>query len=157
MVLENHGSALAASFTCASLALSDASIPMYDLVVGASMVIIKKEGKITVQGLNNIFYFQRQYHDTILLDPNVEEEWISGSARDKNNSNLIIGYMPTLQQACAYSHEGLSDIEPLDAAMKLLIDYCLQVHPIMQNCLTNAVKTLTSEKNDSGSNGTSNK
>ena len=38
MVLENSGSAVAASLTCASLALADASIPMYDLVVGASAV-----------------------------------------------------------------------------------------------------------------------
>ena len=38
MVIENDGSPLAAALTCASLALSSASIPMYDLVVGASVV-----------------------------------------------------------------------------------------------------------------------
>ena len=39
MVIENDGSALAAALTCASLALASASIPMYDLVIGASVVI----------------------------------------------------------------------------------------------------------------------
>lgn len=38
MVIENDGSALAAALTCASLALASASIPMYDIVVGASVV-----------------------------------------------------------------------------------------------------------------------
>ena len=38
LVLENDGSALAASLTCAGLALADASIPMHDLVLGASLV-----------------------------------------------------------------------------------------------------------------------
>jgi len=41
MVLEDDGSALAASLTCASLALANASIPMFDLVIGASLVILK--------------------------------------------------------------------------------------------------------------------
>jgi len=38
IVIEDDGSALAASLTCASLALANASIPMYDLVIGASVV-----------------------------------------------------------------------------------------------------------------------
>ena len=38
MIIENDGSALAASLTCASLALANASIPMYDIVIGASVV-----------------------------------------------------------------------------------------------------------------------
>lgn len=38
MVIENDGSPLAAALTCASLALANASIPMYDIVIGASVV-----------------------------------------------------------------------------------------------------------------------
>jgi ribonuclease PH len=38
LVLENDGSALAAAITCAGLALADASVPMYDLVVAATLV-----------------------------------------------------------------------------------------------------------------------
>jgi len=40
LVLENDGSALAAAITCAGLALADASVPMYDLVVAATLVRI---------------------------------------------------------------------------------------------------------------------
>lgn len=38
LVLEDDGAVLAAAITCASLALADASIPMYDLVTAHSLV-----------------------------------------------------------------------------------------------------------------------
>lgn len=39
MVIEDDGSALACALTCASLALANGSIPMYDLVIGSSLVL----------------------------------------------------------------------------------------------------------------------
>jgi len=38
LVLESDGGALPAAITCASLALADASVPMYDLVTAVTMV-----------------------------------------------------------------------------------------------------------------------
>lgn len=38
VVLENDGSTLATSLTAAGLALADASIHMFDLIIGASLV-----------------------------------------------------------------------------------------------------------------------
>jgi exosome complex component MTR3 len=38
IVLEDSGSVLAAALTCAGLALADASIHMFDVIVGASSV-----------------------------------------------------------------------------------------------------------------------
>jgi exosome complex component MTR3 len=38
IVLEDAGSVLAAALTCAGLALADASIHMFDVIVGASSV-----------------------------------------------------------------------------------------------------------------------
>lgn len=38
LVLENDGSPLAAAITCANLAIANASVPMYDLVTGVTMV-----------------------------------------------------------------------------------------------------------------------
>ena len=40
-VLQNDGSALAASITCASVAMADAGVEMYDLVTGCSAVCIR--------------------------------------------------------------------------------------------------------------------
>ena len=37
-VLENDGSVLAAAMTCASLALANASVQMFDITIGASLV-----------------------------------------------------------------------------------------------------------------------
>jgi len=49
LVLENDGSALAAAITCAGLALADASVPMYDLVVAATLVCMTNH-QITLYG-----------------------------------------------------------------------------------------------------------
>lgn len=38
IVIENDGCAFAAALTCASLALANANIPMYDLIIGVSIV-----------------------------------------------------------------------------------------------------------------------
>lgn len=38
LVLQDDGSSLAAAITCSGLALADAAVPMYDLVVGATKV-----------------------------------------------------------------------------------------------------------------------
>jgi len=119
MVIENDGSALAAALTCASLALASASIPMYDLVIGASV---------------------RQIGDTYLVDPAMEEEWRPVTKCDTNNSNVVIGYMPSLQQICAYSHEGISQTESLNEIMKILTEYCLKLQPVVQSCLKVAVE-----------------
>lgn len=82
----------------------------------------------------------------LLLDPTTEEEWPPCQSGDKNHSNLLVGYMPSLEQICCFSHEGLSDAEPLVEATKMLIEYCNKVLPLARNCLKEAVQNNFSEK-----------
>jgi len=119
MIIENGGSALAASLTCASLALANASIPMYDLVIGASV---------------------RQLGDIYLIDPAIDEEWQPIANCDSDHSNVVVGYMPTMQQVCAYSHEGISQTDSLNRIMKVIVEYCLKLQPVVQACLKEAVE-----------------
>ena len=55
-VLENDGSVVAAALTCASLALANASVQMFDLTIGASIVslIIRNESLHTL--LSDFFW-----------------------------------------------------------------------------------------------------
>ena len=89
-------------------------------------------------------------NDTFLLDPTEEEERHADANSDTRNSYVAIGYMPSLQQVCAYTHGGISEAESLDRIMELLVEHCLKVQPIVQNCLKESIeKELVSsdEKN----------
>ncbi|WAR11742.1 EXOS6-like protein [Mya arenaria] len=78
-VLQNDGT-LAASMTCASMALADAGIEMYDLVTGCSA---------RIKG------------DTILMDPCSSEEYSDKDSATVNNGSVTVGIMPSLNQISA--------------------------------------------------------
>lgn len=48
--------------------------------------------------------------------------------------------MPTMQQVCAYSHEGISQTDSLNRIMKVIVEYCLKLQPVVQACLKEAVE-----------------
>lgn len=77
LVLEERGSALPLAITCAALALADAGIEMYDLVVGAAAC--------------------RRDTGDILLDPTEGEE--------ESAANMCLAIMPTLNQVCTGDSE----------------------------------------------------
>lgn len=84
----------------------------------------------------------------LLLDPTKEEEWQPEINQDHDNSNLTVGFMPSMQQICAYVHEGLSNTEELEQMLKLATEYCLKVQPVVQLCLTEAVQKTLSNENE---------
>ncbi|KAK4004936.1 hypothetical protein OUZ56_006663 [Daphnia magna] len=127
MVIENDGSPLAAALTCASLALASASIPMYDLVIGTAV---------------------RQLPKLLLLDPTRDEEWQPKLNHDENNSNLTVGFMPSMQQICAYVHEGVSNPEELEQMLKLVTEYCLKVQPVVQLCLKETIEKMLANEGE---------
>ncbi|RLN97683.1 hypothetical protein BBJ28_00019718, partial [Nothophytophthora sp. Chile5] len=67
-VLEDDGGVLAAAINCASLALADAAVEMYDVVTAASAGIV---------------------NSTVVLDPSREEE-------QKGDGKLALAYMPSM-------------------------------------------------------------
>ncbi|CAI9720398.1 Hypothetical predicted protein [Octopus vulgaris] len=113
-VLENDGSILAAAITAASVALAYAGIEMYDLVVSTSVRISNKY---------------------ILLDPSREEEFKPQKEVNENNASLTVAYMPSLNQISALTSSGECVLEMITKAIKLCIDSCQQIYPVIQHCL----------------------
>ncbi|KAM5156927.1 exosome complex component MTR3 [Mantella aurantiaca] len=112
LVLEERGAALPLAVTCAALALADAGIEMYDLVVGTAAC--------------------RGNTGDLLLDPTEGEEEAA--------ANMCLTVMPTLHQVsgllCTGEWEGDSPVE----AMKLCMEGCQRLYPVLQQSLLKSTK-----------------
>jgi exosome complex component MTR3 len=125
-VLENDGGALSAAITAAGVALADAGVPMYDMVVACSL---------------------RQYGSVTLIDPTEAEEY---KARDyshhvtegdePNQGNVTLSLMPGMQQVSAFQQDGPMSVECVSSATKDLMTVCQQVYPVVRKCLEKGVR-----------------
>lgn len=115
MVLENSGSVLAHAVTCASLALADAGIEMYDLVLGCSM---------------------RQDGASYVVDPSYVEE----SDCSDNQGGLTVAFLPSLNQISGLQSDGEMAEETLTAGVRTCIDGCYKLYPVIQQALSKAVR-----------------
>ncbi|KAJ9593208.1 hypothetical protein L9F63_015253, partial [Diploptera punctata] len=118
LVLENDGSALAAAITCAGLALANASVPMYDLVVGATLGI---------------------HGEQKFMDPTVEEESLCSipppSGESCNHGLITAAFCPAHQQMTEYAQSGAMDIDCVTSSIQLLTDVCETLYSLSQQCL----------------------
>lgn len=119
MVLENSGSVLAYAITCASLALADAGIEMYDLVLGCSM---------------------RQDGASYVVDPSYTEENSCGSDNSEIQGCLTVAFLPSLNQISGLQSDGEMTEETLTAGVRTCIEGCYKLYPVIQQALTNAVR-----------------
>lgn len=119
MVLENSGSVLAHAVTCASLALADAGIEMYDLVLGCSM---------------------RQDGDSFMVDPTYMEENSSDSVAKDNQGGLTVAFLPSLNQISGLQSDGEMTEETLTTGVRTCIEGCYKLYPVIQQALTKAVR-----------------
>lgn len=118
MVLENSGSVLAHAITCASLALADAGIEMYDLVLGCSI---------------------RQDGDSYVVDPSYEEQNGCSSVTE-NQGNLSVAFLPSLNQISGLQSDGDLTEETLAAGIRTCIEGCYKLYPVIQQALAKAVR-----------------
>lgn len=116
MILENSGSVLAHAITCASLALADAGIEMYDLVLGCS---IRQEGA------------------SFVVDPSYAEENSRGSA--ENQGGLTVAFLPSLNQISGLQSDGDMSGDTLKAGVRTCIEGCYKLYPVIQKALNKAV------------------
>ena len=106
-VLEDNGSALSAAVSCASLALANAGIEMYDMVSACSTSEL--EGQI-------------------IVDPTSHEyKYASGG--------MVCGFMTNLNEVTQLSQVGDMSYQKVNEAMDLCIDGCSKLYQIMQQCL----------------------
>ncbi|KAL7749193.1 3'-5'-exoribonuclease [Sorochytrium milnesiophthora] len=91
-VFEEDGvsSVLAAAVTCASLALADAGIELYDFVVGAAAGFAQKQ---------------------IVMDCTAREE-------DQLKGSLLLSYMPSLNEITQFAHTGHVDDDTMAEALR---------------------------------------
>ncbi|WOK97581.1 exosome complex component RRP41-like [Canna indica] len=110
LVVESGGGDLPVIITCASLALADAGIMMYDLVSSVS---------VSCFGRN------------IVIDPTSEEE----ACQD---GNLMITCMPARNEVTQVTLTGEWSTAKINEAMELCLDACSKLAEIMRSCLKEA-------------------
>lgn len=120
-VLEDDGAVLAAALTAAGLALADAGIHMFDLVVGAAVV---------ARG------------EAVLVDPQRGEGYRAGG----EGGEVTVGLLPTLDQVVACLSEGRLAPEQLSAALGAATEAAAVLLPAVQQCLVERLKRRQQEK-----------
>ncbi|KAM7259328.1 hypothetical protein ACFE04_015069 [Oxalis oulophora] len=118
LVLESGGSDLPVVISCASLALADAGIMMYDLVASVS---------VSCLGTN------------LLIDPVSEEE-------SYQDGGLMIACMPSRYEVTQLSLTGDWSTPKVNEAMQLCLDACSKLQTIMRTCLKEAAAASPLEK-----------
>ncbi|CAF91679.1 unnamed protein product [Tetraodon nigroviridis] len=118
VVLENGGSVLAHAVTCASVALADAGIQMYDLVLGCSL---------------------RQDGASFVADPTYAEE--SGRAGPGGpRGGLTVAFLPSLNQISGLRSDGEMAEDTLRAGVRTCIEGCYKLYPVVRQVLSRCVR-----------------
>ncbi|XP_068637082.1 exosome complex component RRP41-like [Aristolochia californica] len=110
LVLESGGSDLPVIVSCASLALADAGIMMYDLVPAVSVSFIRKN---------------------LIIDPTSKEE-------SHQDGNLMITCMPSRNEVTQLTLTGEWSTPKIHEAMELCLDACSKLGKLMRTCLKDA-------------------
>ncbi|KAL2495261.1 3'-5'-exoribonuclease family protein [Forsythia ovata] len=111
LVLESGGSDLPVVISCASLALADAGIMLYDMVASVSMSCLGKN---------------------LVIDPVSEEE-------SYQDGGLMITCMPSRNEVTQMTVTGEWSTPKIHEAMQLCLDACSKLGKIMRSCLKEAV------------------
>jgi len=118
-VLEDDGSVLAASLTASGLALAQAGIHCFDIVVGATVCLTKA-------GLR--------------IDPERGETYSPIGGGGCVNGELTVGFLPTLEQVVACVEEGRLTAEQLASCLAAATQQAAQLLPVSQQCLVAELK-----------------
>ncbi|CAH1772772.1 unnamed protein product [Owenia fusiformis] len=124
-VLQDGGSALAAAITCGSVAVADAGMEMYDVVIGCSL---------------------RQIGERSLIDPTTDEESHRSLSQSDEKSNetsqamMTVALMPSINQVSSIIQKGELSIDGAKQALKQCLDTARKLHPVIKQCLNKAVE-----------------
>lgn len=123
LVLHNDGSSLSAAITAAGLALSQAGVPMYDIITSVTLAIQK---------------------DTIFVDPTVKEQhicWypISKESEQNDHGIIVISKLHSHNQISQFYQTGNVSLHRLSEAIGFLNKSCEDIVPLVQKCLVKHV------------------
>lgn len=122
-VLENDGGSLAAGIMAASLALTDASIEMYDMVTSYN---VRQAGK-----------------NTLIHDPTASEEFDPNTSDSKlciNQGNVTVAFLPILNQVSGMVSSGVMDCNVLSDAIQKCTNGAQSVYDVMQKAVVGFYK-----------------
>jgi len=131
-VLENGGSALSAAITAASVALVDAGVEMYDVVIGASVLVYPKvemdgeEADAKRGGAKN-----KETEAMALVDPSAAEECLL-SVPSSLHGLLVVGLMPSLNQIAGFHQTGSTTIDVFHAGLKTCVQAAQKALPLVR-------------------------
>nr|XP_039262479.1 exosome complex component MTR3-like [Styela clava] len=117
-VLENDGGSLAAGIMAASLALTDASIEMYDMVTSYN---VRLSGK-----------------NMLIHDPTALEEFDSNTSDGTlciNQGNVTVALLPLLNQVSGMVSTGIIDCDMLSDAIQKCTDGAQSIYSVMQKAV----------------------
>ncbi|EFJ27555.1 hypothetical protein SELMODRAFT_441621 [Selaginella moellendorffii] len=110
LVLQSGGGDLPVIVTCASLALADAGIVLYDLVAAVSASSIQGQ---------------------VLLDPSTSEE-------NCEDGSLMVAYMPSRKEITQVTMTGEWSSSRASESLELCLDACAKIGDVMRSCLKEA-------------------
>lgn len=124
VVIENGGNALAAAILCASAALTDCGIEMFDLPVACSVVKCGTE---------------------FLVDPSVDEECIENEldVDVSCTASILIVYLPTLDEVTSLVQRGALHHDDVMKGIELCKEGCLRIHQRMRDLLIQQIKAAS--------------
>ncbi|XP_045540312.1 uncharacterized protein LOC106718651 [Papilio machaon] len=124
-IIENDGSCLAAAINAAGLALTDAAVPMYDLITASSMAILD---------------------DKMFVVPNEEEEELalkSPESKDINHGVMTLSMLSELSQITSFIQIGSLETDCVIKAMDILEKECKELVPNIQKIVVrNVIKNV---------------
>ncbi|KAJ3107454.1 hypothetical protein HDU97_004050 [Phlyctochytrium planicorne] len=123
-VLQADGmiSTLSLAISCASLALADAGIEMFDTVVACSAGYFESPSK------------SLQDRSLALDCTESEEEFQIGS--------LVVAYMPSMREVTHIIHSGEIGVSSLTEALDLCVDGCSKMHDALRQTLLESLKDI---------------
>lgn len=127
-ILENDGACLSAALNCAGLALSDAAVPMYDIMTSVSLAIIDNQ---------------------IFIDPNYNEETLAlaNTNSDANHGTITLAWLPGIKQISEFRLVGSIDMECTTNCLEILEKECATLSPIIQKVIvSDVVRNLKQKK-----------
>lgn len=113
-VLQDSGDVLAPAIICASLALLDAGIEMYDVVSACSVVFDD---------------------DNIAMDPIIDE--VSNYSQ---RGSMTVGYLPSLNRVSCLVQDGTASSERSMTCIRKCIEGCIRTHSVMKDCILNGAR-----------------
>ena len=119
-VLQDDGNVLASSIICASVALANAGIEMFDLVSACSLV----------------------YDDqNFVIDASCDE-----INTPHSHGTMIVGYLPSMNLISCLVQDGDMEADRSIAATKACIEGSIRIYAIMQESLVKSVKKRTEQR-----------